>query len=87
MAQLDNIIIDFIMTELIPERDHNTIGISDNLIDSGIIDSLGIQKLIAFLEKEFIILILDMEVVPENFQSVEAIESFIKTKKRNKELK
>jgi len=51
------------------------------LIDEGILDSLAIMKLIAWLEKHFSIEFGDDEIVPEHFNSVNALVGFIKQKR------
>jgi acyl carrier protein len=73
-------IMEFIKNQLVREKTINNIGKGDELIESGIIDSLGILKLLAFLESRFSIHIADEELVPENFKSIESIDSFIKNK-------
>ena len=75
-----DIIRRFIQEELVKDKNHLNLGVGDNLIDSGIIDSLGIQKMISFLESKFSIQIADEELIPENFMSIEAIDSFIRNK-------
>ena len=52
-----------------------------SLIDDGIIDSLGIVKMIAFLEREFGIRIDDEEVLPRNFETIDAIATFLRHKR------
>jgi acyl carrier protein len=52
----------------------------DSLIDSGIVDSLGILDLVAFLESEFGLQIADDELLPENFQTIDCIVTLIRTK-------
>ena len=52
----------------------------DSLLDSGIIDSLGILDLINFIEKEFAISISDEEVLPENFESIHNLTAFVERK-------
>ena len=47
------------------------------LLNSNIIDSLGSFRLIAFLEETFPLTIEDTDMVPENFQTLNDIESFI----------
>ena len=44
-----------------------------HLIDAGIIDSMGIMKLLAYLEDTFSIKIDGDDLVPENFESIDAI--------------
>ena len=70
----------FIQEELGKEKNHGTLDVRDNLIESGIIDSIGIQKILGFLESRFSIRIKDEELIPENFKSIESIESFVKSK-------
>jgi len=80
MANTDPI-MEFIKNQLVREKPMKNIGRGDDLIESGIIDSLGILKLLEFLESKFSINIADEELIPENFESIESIESFISRKK------
>ncbi len=73
---------EFIQTELIRDRSHADLKITNNLIETGIIDSLGIQKLLAYLETTFSIQIADDELIPDNFQTIEAISAFVRDKRR-----
>jgi acyl carrier protein len=52
------------------------------LIGSGIIDSLGLLRLIAFIEERFGVVMDDEEVIPENFDSIEAIVASIERKQK-----
>jgi acyl carrier protein len=52
----------------------------ESLMASGIIDSLGIFRLVSFLEDTFRIRVGDDEIVHDNFQSVNHIESFVAAK-------
>ena len=70
----------FISKEIIKEGNLDDLKDSDSLIESSIIDSLGIQILIAYLEKTYSIRIADDELIPDNFESIDAIASFVKEK-------
>lgn len=48
-----------------------------SFLDGGIIDSTGILELIAFLEETYGIAVEDDELVPENFNSLNEISSFL----------
>jgi acyl carrier protein len=63
-------------------RGRGTTEISDDesLLKSNIIDSLGVFRMIAFLEENFPITIEDTDMVPENFQSIISVETFVNTK-------
>jgi len=72
----------YIIEELISDNKKPNLTNEDSLIDSNIVDSLGIQKLILFIEKEFKIKVLDEDVVPENFKNIDAICVFIDKKRK-----
>jgi acyl carrier protein len=50
------------------------------LVRSGLVDSLGMEGLVMSLEKAFGIRIDDEDLVPDNFDTVAAIASFIERK-------
>ena len=52
----------------------------ESLVESGIIDSLGIMKLVDFIEKEFSVKIGDQDLVPENFDTLDDITRLLATK-------
>ncbi len=51
-----------------------------SFLEEGIIDSLGIIELVAFVEKRFGISVADHELLPDNFDSVNKLSSFITSK-------
>jgi acyl carrier protein len=53
---------------------------SDALLESGIFDSQGVLDVVSFIEQRFSTTIEDEELVPENFQTIERIAAFIRTK-------
>jgi acyl carrier protein len=55
---------------------------SDPLLDSGMIDSQGILEVVAFIEQEFSVIVVDEELSPENFESIDRIAAFIRNKKQ-----
>ena len=71
----------FIQEELISSQENVDLGDSDSLLEAGIIDSLGIMKILGFLEDEFSVEIGDDELVPENFESVDTISRLVDKKK------
>jgi acyl carrier protein len=54
----------------------------DALLGTGIVDSLGILEVVAFLEREFQIGVSDDDLVPEQFESIETIARFVDGKRR-----
>ena len=73
-------LIQFVEESLL--RGQQKITRSDSLIDRGIIDSIGLMQLMAFLEQRTGIRIPDQHVTPDNFQSVEAMERLLEKLKK-----
>ena len=63
-----------ILTELHPNMDFAT---ADGLIDDGILDSLDIVSLVASIDTEFGVPVPAEEIIPENFNSAEALWSLV----------
>lgn len=70
----------FLLNDLSARHDLTSIDPDQDLIRAGVIDSLGIQELVAFLESRFGISVADRELVPGNFQTASRIEAFIAEK-------
>jgi len=76
----DNVLMNYLISELANSKNIEKLDPSDNLIENGIIDSLGIMKLLMFLENTYSLKISDDELTMENFQSHNAILSLINRK-------
>lgn len=57
---------------------------TEKWLETGLIDSLGILDLVHFLEEEFAIHIADEELLPETFQSLDAVTAFVTQKRQAK---
>ena len=68
------------IVEKFPLARKRGINFQDNLLESGILDSLGILDLVAFVEQNFGIVLTDDELVPEHFQSIDRLTTFIQSK-------
>jgi acyl carrier protein len=82
MSELKERIKEFIRTEVNPDLDLKALGDDEPLIESGIIDSLGILKIMAFLDEEFGIDLSAQEIKPENFKNVATIFSLVENSKK-----
>lgn len=51
-----------------------------SLLDNGIVDSVGVMEMVAWLEQDLGLTIEDTELVPENFDSVERLIRFVERK-------
>ena len=51
-----------------------------SFLDQGIIDSTGVLELVSFVEGEWKLAVVDDEMIPQNFDSIDALVAFV-TKK------
>lgn len=72
-----NIKIIKILSDLRPDCNFNQ---NVNFIENGLLDSLDIISLIAELESNFKICINSEDILPENFESIDAICKLISSK-------
>ena len=63
----------YIEQNLMPDDGNRTVGYDEPLIDRGVLDSMGLMNLIAFLEERAGVRIPDEEVLLENFATINAI--------------
>ncbi|HEY0674394.1 MAG TPA: acyl carrier protein [Longimicrobiales bacterium] len=68
-------ILQFVKTDLGGSQSV-TIDENTNLIQSGVLDSMGLMRLIDYLEQRVNIRVPDTEVLPDNFKTVAEIEAF-----------
>lgn len=66
----------FIAERLLQNR-AATVDPNESLLDRGVVDSVGLLNLITFLETETGIRVPEDEMVPENFDSVVAMEALV----------
>ena len=70
----------FIFEEIVKESKIDYLDNNESLLQGGVIDSLNILQLLAFIEEKFSIKIKDEELIPENFETINTITSLIQRK-------
>ncbi|MGQ0840954.1 phosphopantetheine-binding protein [Actinokineospora sp.] len=70
-------ITEFIISEFLPDVPAAELATDVDLIADGVIDSLGLLKLLVWLEDTFGIRADDVDLDPESFRSVVAIDAFV----------
>jgi acyl carrier protein len=73
----------FLLTEIAADLGKQSLDPEEDLLEQRVIDSMGILKLVAFLEKTHDIKVLDEDIVPENFQSLNSMARFVEQKLKN----
>ncbi|MCF6193181.1 MAG: hypothetical protein L3J46_02475 [Kangiellaceae bacterium] len=77
MDELIKVISEFIVTEIMHGAKDGSLAADYQLLDEGVLDSLGLQQLITFLEAKYDIMVDDDYLMPEYFTSVETIAKLI----------
>jgi acyl carrier protein len=78
IGELERFLISDLALDLEPEKQSFTP--EEDLIATGIIDSFGILKLTAFIEKTFCIKITDEDIAPHNFRTITSLKQMIEAK-------
>ena len=75
-------IIDYVQSNLIGGSD-STVTETDDLLGSGLVDSMGMMSLIGFIENEFELKVPPEDMTIENFMTIGAIGDYLQRRKSN----
>lgn len=78
--EVEKAIEEFLVEDIMLADPNTRLDFDESLLDSGILDSLSLLRLIGFLEDHFGVLVGDDEVLPENFQSINLTAMFVRSK-------
>lgn len=70
-------LLDFVSTELLTDRPEFELQADDDLLSSGLVDSLGVMRLIRFVEQHHQIKVPPADVTIEHFLSVATILTYL----------
>ena len=82
---METVINDYISRELIQDPALLPLADETPLLDSGILDSLTLLRLVVFLEERFGITMGDADLLPENFASVNTICAYLRAREPGKQ--
>ena len=68
----------YIGRELLSDRDGAPIGDDDDLLGTGLVDSVGMMSLVLFIEEELEIAVPPEDVTIGNFLSINAIDDYLR---------
>ena len=74
----------FLLTEIAVDLGKKSLDPNEDLLEQGIIDSLGIMKLVLFLEESYGIQVDDQDITPENFQCLSSMVKYVEQQLQNK---
>jgi acyl carrier protein len=77
---VETVINDYISRELVQDPALLPLTDETSLLESGILDSLSLLRLVVYLEERFGITVGDADLLPENFASVESICAYLRAR-------
>src|ERR1700685_378529 len=76
---------EFILSNLAERRGVTSVGDDDSLVETGVVDSLGIFLIVTFLEENLQVRVADDEITPENFRTLDVISKMVESKRLRQE--
>ena len=73
------IILKYIQENLLSGKGKIELSPEDDLLGSGLLDSMGVMRLVGFVEESFNIKIPPEDIVIENFMDVKAITNYVES--------
>jgi len=68
---------DFVVEELLYASDVDELGVDDELLGSGLLDSMGAAQLMVYIEENFAIQFEPQDLTFDNFNSVSALAALV----------
>jgi len=82
VIEMEAIINDYISKEVVQDPSLLPLANDTSLLETGILDSLSLLKLVLFVQERFGTAVDDVDIVPENFDSVDAICVYLRSRAR-----
>ena len=80
VTQLEAVINDYISRELVQDATLLPLTNATSLLETGVLDSLSLLKLVLFVQERFGIVVDDVDLVPEHFASVDTICAYLRSR-------
>jgi acyl carrier protein len=77
---VEAVINDYISREFVQDASLLPLGNATPLLETGILDSLNLLRLVVFVQERFGITVHDTDLVPEHFDSVDAICAYLRSR-------
>lgn len=77
---MEEVINDYISRELVQDPSLLPLKNTTPLLETGILDSLGLLRLVIFIQERFGIVVDDVDLVPEHFGSVDEISGYVRAR-------
>jgi len=77
---VEAVINEYISKELVQDASLLPLGNTTSLLETGVLDSLSLLRLVVFIQERFDIVVDDVDLVPENFDTVDAICAYLRSR-------
>ena len=77
---MESVINDYISREIVQDPAELPLSNDTSLLKGGILDSLSLLRLVVFLQDRFQVTVDETELLPENFDSVDAICAYLRAR-------
>jgi acyl carrier protein len=77
---LEAIVNDYISRELVQDASLLPLANTTPLLETGILDSLSLLRLVIFVQEQFGIVVDDLDLVPEHFATVDDICAYLRSR-------
>lgn len=67
----------FIRETFLQLRPKLQVGDNDDLVETGVLDSLAFVEVISFIQHRYGVVVRDVDITPENFSSVTAMTTYL----------
>ena len=79
VSQVEAVINDYISREIVQDPSLLPLGNETPLVETGILDSLSLLRLMIFIQDRFGIGVVDLDLPPEHFASVDTICAYLRS--------
>lgn len=80
-SQVQQTLMEFVSKQLLNDRPDLVLKPEDDLLSSQWVDSLGVMRIVAFLEQQFGVTIPPADVTIENFVNIQTISAYLDTRR------
>lgn len=77
---METVINGYISKELVQDPSLLPLGNATSLLETGILDSLSLLRLVVFVQEQFGITVDDADLVPEHFDTVDAVCAYLRSR-------
>ncbi|MBA3930892.1 acyl carrier protein [Pseudoxanthomonas japonensis] len=81
MESMESRVREFISTNF-PVDAGEELATHQNLLDAGVVDSIGVLTIVTWIEETFEVTVDDEDVLPENLGSIAGIVAYVERKQR-----